>query len=119
VRHLLAHDPCATVRTSQSEVASALTRLHREGAVSQAEMLGALAALKRDLEVMFLVEVTARVVALSVDLLERHPLRAGDALQLAAAIEAGSQLHVPVLFVAFDQRLLRAAKAEGLKSAPE
>jgi hypothetical protein len=119
VRRLLDHELRATVRTSESEVASALARREREGCLSQAEMMGALAALRRDLGALLVVEVTAAVVATSVELLQRHPLRAGDALQLAAALELGRRLRLPLLFVAFDQRLLAAAKAEKLKTAPE
>lgn len=119
VRRLLEHELRATVRSSESEVASALARRQREGGFSQAEMMGALFALRRDMGLLLVVEITAQVVARSVELLQRHALRAGDALQLAAALELGRMLRLPVLFVAFDQRLLAAAKAEKLKTAPE
>lgn len=119
VQRLLEHELRATARTSEVEVASALARRHREGGFSQAEMLGAAAMLRRDMGALLVVEITATVVATSVELLGRHPLRAGDALQLAAALELSKQLRLPVLFVAFDQRLLVAAKAEKLKTAPE
>lgn len=119
MRRLLAHELRATLRFSESEVASALSRRCREGAFSQAELLGALHALRRDMGSLLVVEVSAEVVDTSVALLQRHPLRAGDALQLAAAVELGRQLRLPVLFVAFDRRLLAAAKKEKLKTAPE
>lgn len=51
-------------------------------------------------------------------LLETHPLRAGDAIQLASALLANAQLqsaNLPALiFLASDARLLTAANSEGL-----
>lgn len=49
-------------------------------------------------------------------LLERHPLRAGDAIQLASAMsltEIGG-----LRFACFDSRLTRAARTEGLRVVP-
>ncbi len=119
VGRLLGHELRATLRFSEIEVASALARRQREGAFTQAELLGGLTALRRDMGALMLVETTPEVVALSVNLLEHHALRAGDALQLAAALIVGRALALPVLFVAFDQRLLRAAHVEKLATAPE
>ncbi|MEA2572363.1 MAG: uncharacterized protein QOI24_4364 [Acidobacteriota bacterium] len=51
-------------------------------------------------------------VALSV--VSRHALRAGDAIQLAAALVASAELsNRPLDFVTFDNRLATAARAEG------
>jgi predicted nucleic acid-binding protein len=65
------------------------------------------------------VEVTPALVATSVALLQRHALRAADAIQLAACCELRERLKQAVRFVAFDRRLLAAARGEGLKTAPE
>jgi hypothetical protein len=46
-------------------------------------------------------------------LLLRHPLRASDAIQLASCLYLRRELNQPVPFVAFDQRLLEAARGEG------
>lgn len=52
------------------------------------------------------------------DLLERHPLRAYDAVQLASALESNqlflTDAAITLTFVSADQRLLTAAIAEGL-----
>ena len=48
----------------------------------------------------------------------RHPLRAGDAIQLASALLLRRELGEPVKFVAYDNRLKAAAKAEGLVVVP-
>ncbi|TAN21544.1 MAG: PIN domain-containing protein [Acidobacteria bacterium] len=52
------------------------------------------------------------VFALSAVLIDRHPLRAPDALQLAAAMVL-LQIQ-PIEFVSSDHRLLEAARREGL-----
>ena len=52
------------------------------------------------------------------DLLEKHPLRAYDAIQLASALESNYRLLgvglPPLIFVSSDNRLLSIAIAEGL-----
>ena len=49
-------------------------------------------------------------------LLGRHPIRAGDDIQLASAQYFQQMLARPLeLFVAFDDRLIDAARGEGLK----
>jgi hypothetical protein len=57
-------------------------------------------------------------VDLSCDLLERHPLRASDAIHLATALTSNQLLSngdLPALtFLCADDRLLDAAMAEGL-----
>lgn len=47
-------------------------------------------------------------------LCDRHPLRAGDAVQLAAALCAWRE-GASITFLASDRRLLDAARAEGLE----
>ena len=61
-----------------------------------------------------MVEVTPDITAEARALILRHPLRAGDAIQLASCLYLQRELREPVPFVAFDQRLLGAARAEGL-----
>lgn len=46
-------------------------------------------------------------------LVDRYPLRALDAIQLASAQEAMVNLGDPIIFVSSDQNLLAAATAEG------
>jgi len=63
---------------------------------------------------------TLAVVDLGCALLERHPLRAYDAMQLATALGAGHFLEAQgyasasLTFLSADDRLNRAAAAEGL-----
>ncbi len=48
-------------------------------------------------------------------LVETHPLRAGDALQLAAAIVAAEERPDSIEFVTFDRRQAEAAEREGFR----
>lgn len=100
------------------ELVSALERRAREGALSQTMALSA-----QDLAVEILDsahEITAVSAAkgIAARLLRTHPLRAADALQLAAALlwvegnPAGSVIHT------FDERLGLAALREGFRVVP-
>lgn len=114
VQTLLETHVAATARLTETEVASALARRCREGAFSTAERDRAFVSLHSDLGSIYRVELTPAVTRRSLDLLKRYSLRAADALQLASCLELCEQLALPVLFVAFDERLREAAVGEGL-----
>ena len=114
VRRWLAAGSAATSRLTEVEVASALMRRWREGSFGTAERDRALAALVADLEALTVVEVASPVTSRARRLLERHPLRAGDAVQLASCLLLRDAAGGPVAFAAFDGRLNEAARAEGL-----
>jgi hypothetical protein len=117
VERLLADALPATSRLSEVEIASALIRRWREGDLSAAERDRALAALAADLAVMNVVELAPEVSALAIRLLERHGLRAGDAVQLASSAYLQRKIGRTVEFLAFDRRLVEAAAREGLTPA--
>jgi predicted nucleic acid-binding protein len=117
VRRLLAAGIPATSRLSEVEVASGIIRRAREGAFAPAHRDRMLAALQRDLPALAVVEMMPDVTGEARALLLRHPLRAGDAIQLASCLYLQREMGRPVAFVAFDQRLLEAARAEGLTVA--
>jgi predicted nucleic acid-binding protein len=114
VRRLLASGMVATSRLSEVEVASGIVRRAREGAFTPARRDRALAALQRDIPAFAVVEVIPEVTADARALLLRHPLRASDAIQLASCLYLQRQLNHPVPLVAFHQRVLDAAGAEGV-----
>jgi predicted nucleic acid-binding protein len=58
------------------------------------------------------------VAARAVSLLTRHALRAADAIQLASCMDLRDRLQIPSLFVCHDDRLLAAARREGLATDP-
>jgi len=115
VRRLLASERPATSRYSAVEVASALARRVREGAVSGEDCARALAALRQDLTAMLLVELTTEVVTRALSLLQRHSLRAGDAVQLASCLQLRDELEEPITLVTFDDRLTAAARKEKMR----
>ncbi len=112
VRRLLAADLAATSRYSAVEIASALARRAREGALTNDDRDRALAALNEDMTAMLAVELTTEVVKRAQALLQRHHLRAGDAVQLASCLELQEALDDRIALVAFDERLLAAARKE-------
>lgn len=114
VVRLLSSGAAATSRLSAVEIASALMRRSREGAFSNADRDRALAALDRDLPSMLIVELTPEIATRAQTLLQRQPLRAGDAIQLASGLYLQEELHEEVQFVAFDKTLSAAARREGL-----
>lgn len=114
VRHWLASGTAATSRLTEVEIASALMRRWREGSFGTAERDRALAALVADLGALTIVEIAPSIAARARRLLDRHPLRAGDAVQLASCLLLRDATGGPVAFAAFDGRLNEAARAEGL-----
>lgn len=112
VRRLLASDAAATSRLSPVEIASALMRRRREGVLPDARHESALAMLNEDLTAMLVVELTSEVVARAQGLLQRHALRAGDAIQLASCLHLRDELEESISLVAFDDRLAAAARKE-------
>jgi predicted nucleic acid-binding protein len=115
VRRWLASGTPATSRLSEVEVASALTHRWRDGAFSEAERDRALAALASDLTALTVVEIVPAVAQAARQLLLRHALRAGDALQLASCLHLREAVGEAVAFAGFDERLNGAAAKEGLR----
>jgi uncharacterized protein len=95
------------------ECVSAMTRRARDGslggeALSRAfERLDALAAAWHE------IEPSSRIRQSAVRLLRVHPLRAADALQLAAALAASEDNPTALPMVTYDDRLGEAAEREG------
>lgn len=91
------------------EVAGALNRLRRERRLSDADYLSCKQRLLVDLGGASVVAITPTLLSGAVRCLERAPLRAADALHVAAALEAS-----PDRFVSADRRQCEAARAMGL-----
>lgn len=100
------------------ECTSALQRLVREGAMRADEARAADARL-RQLERRWVeIDPTQTVRAQAGRLLRIHPLRAGDALQLAAALVACQHDPATLPFQTGDLRLAEAAQREGFTVTP-
>ncbi len=95
------------------ECTSALQRLVREGALTQADADQALIRLAELVKHWVEVEPTPQVRQQAARLLRVHALRAADALQLAAAIIAADYEPIGFEFLTGDQNLAKAASQEG------
>ena len=95
------------------EIASGLTRLQRMGNIARNEFLiGKQRAL--DLADRWdTLAPTPRILSDACSLLEAYPLRAADAMQLAAALENCGHKADGEVFVTGDQRLADAARQTG------
>lgn len=111
VRRLAARHPVAISRWTEVEVSSAFARLAREGRLSGRARGMASARFRADLDAWHIVEITPVVTRLATDLLARHDLRAGDAIQLASAVWLRQSVDLAGL-QAFDARLVAALEAE-------
>lgn len=103
---------------SRVECVSALCRLEREGAIKQRQVELALGNLSGILKMGTEIQPSETLQETAIRLLRMHPLRAADAMQLAAAILA-SEGHPPSMdFVCLDARLTVAASKEGFPVLP-
>ena len=104
---------------SPVECASAVHRLRREGVFTPAEAAQVLAKLTAALDAANAVQPGAALCAKALRLLGAHPLRAADALQLAAALLWTREMPGGKDFVCLDERLRTAAILEGFAVLPD
>ena len=115
VRGLLTGDaPVASATIAYAELYSGLTRRHREGVLSQLQYRLACRRFERDWMALVKVELGAEILISARCLIQRHGLRAFDAIHLASTLGLQAAANEPVTFVAADPRLLRAAAGERL-----
>lgn len=94
------------------EIVSALTRLRRSRDLAEGEFQDAKSRLDRLALDWIIVEPSVAVEQLALGILEKYPLRAGDALQLAAALEWCENQPAGQVFLT-DRRLAEAARSAG------
>ena len=104
---------------AQVEIVSSVMRRAREGSLSERMARQTRLLVELDMARQYrIVALTGDIVERAEDLLERHVLRASDAIQLASALEARERIIVDapggLSFVSSDVRLLAAAASEGL-----
>ncbi len=107
------------LRITQAEVTSAVVRRRKAGTLPPGVAAGILAQLRSDFANEYLLlDVSDRLLAAAVALIEARELRAYDGVQLAAAVELNRVRTAAGLpeatFVSADQELNAAATAEGL-----
>jgi predicted nucleic acid-binding protein len=96
------------------ELHSAFARRVRAGTLATVALPRLFERVAKDREHWTLVQMTPEVLAEAEALLEAHPLRTLDAVQVASAHVFQGRLRAPVLFVSADARQLAAAAREGL-----
>jgi predicted nucleic acid-binding protein len=118
-------DDLAVSALTRVEIPSALWRKQREGRLSVDQVAVLLEAFEVDWhgtateEPRFAVVAAGpEVLVLAAELLGRHDLRAGDAVQLASALTVEDLSPEPVAFACFDARLREAAAREGFRLLP-
>ena len=95
------------------ECVSALARLERDGALNARAMTVALQRLRQLSDGWHEVDPSDEIREAVARFLGVHPLRAGDALQLAAAFAAAERRPASHEIVTLDERLAYAAGKEG------
>jgi predicted nucleic acid-binding protein len=101
------------------ECQSAIYRRHRESPLSPAALASAADRLRALVELADVVAPTDEVRRRAARLVAIHPLRAADALQLAAALLWCEEQPHTDTFVSLDARLRDAARREGFDLQPD
>lgn len=104
----------STSRVAYVEARAGFARKFRQRELTRKEYSQVVKDFKRDWKDYFIVEVSEDVVELGGELAERYPLRGFDAIHLASALLLKSRTRSTVSFSCFDERLKKAAQAEGL-----
>lgn len=113
---IAAQDPAMLVWwTTEVECASAIARLEREGAIEESAATQAFERLTQLAGGWHEVDPSDTIREAAVRFLRVHPLRAADALQLAAAFIAAERRPSSLSLVTLDDRLAVAARKEGFR----
>jgi predicted nucleic acid-binding protein len=103
----------ATWWATEVEILSGLTRLRRMGVISSDGLSAAKAHARRLVKDWFSIHESINVTATACSLLELHALRAADALQLAASLQACRSQPRGRVFITGDLRQAEAARHIG------
>jgi predicted nucleic acid-binding protein len=118
-KSILREDPSIAVWwATRTECVSALLRQTREGSLSVVGERQARQALETLVKVWTEIQPTEALRGVAERLLAVHPLRAGDAFQLAAALQWCQRQPSGMALVSFDARLREAAYKEGFAILP-
>jgi predicted nucleic acid-binding protein len=114
VQALAAKDPSMLVWwATEVECASAVARLERDGVLDESAVVQAFGRLKLLASGWHEVDPSDAIREAAVRFLRVHPLRAADALQLAAAFIVAERRPSSLDVVTLDDRLAVAARKEG------
>jgi predicted nucleic acid-binding protein len=95
------------------EIQGAISRLYREEAIGDAAKRGAITRLEMLRKMWREIAVEERLRELAMELSDRHPLKAGDSLQLAASLIWCDERPTRRSFVCADRKLSKVAQSIG------
>ncbi len=110
------HGPVATAKIAFAEVHAALARRRRAGHMREDQYASLCRRFEHEWAAYARVDLDDDVLALSRDLVRRHPLRGFDAIHLASAIALRTMLAEDFAFAAADAHLLEAARRERFRA---
>ncbi len=114
IQALAEKDPTMVVWwATEVECATAIARLERDDALDEAAGTQAFHRLRQLADAWHEIDPSDPLREAAVRFLRVHPLRAADALQLAAAFIAAERRPSSLEVVTFDDRLAAAARKEG------
>jgi predicted nucleic acid-binding protein len=108
------HGSVATANIAYAEMYAGMTRKYREGLISQKQYEVICKVIEDEWRAFIVVELDHDILERARDVIKRYPLRGFDAIHLASALTLKSETNQELLFLASDQRLLKAASAEQL-----
>ncbi len=100
------------------ECASAFERLKKQDLLSDSDLLAAKNSLEKLIKEVDIISPSPWLKERALRLLSLHSLRAGDVLQLASALQWCQEQPKGAGFVCLDDRLRKAALAEGFDVLP-
>jgi hypothetical protein len=104
---------------SKVEVLSALCRRLRDGSLKEIDFDSAKKRMDDFFDMAFEIISVPKVKDRALRLLQVHPLRAADAVQLASVLVATQEDTSRVPIMSFDDKLTLAAKREGFTVCPD
>ena len=117
VEGLLSKDPMlATSKVAYAEVHAALARKLRERAFTAVAYRRTSRSFESEWRAYVRVDVVDPLLFTVRELVRRHPLRGFDAIHLASALRLQELIGEGVWLIASDDRLLSAARDEGLET---
>jgi len=111
-------DQIVTSFVAYAETMASLSRKKREANIENTLIREVVGSFRRDWESFVRVEVNDELNSYIDHVVEVYPLRGFDAIHLASALAVSEMLPDDFLFACFDDRLVSAARSEGLQTFP-
>ena len=104
-----------TSKLTYPEILSALMRKVRSGEIEKKTFHGIVDKFDKDWDHILVLDFHNDLLPIVKTLIEKHPLKAADAIHLSSALWLKLSSKVAVTFVASDSNLVKAAEAEKLQ----